>query len=321
MKYFISVISVLFCCSCLFGLELGNIRDTENFSGVDNPADRAAIIRFVSTFEKERPISTTPEDAYPKASGIQDFKPNPASKEIMETLGRHGHVVLKPGVYDFYLQAFCLNAGKYAPKSSGSSYLVAPLKGSQADAVKHLLQNYPKHPEIKQSEAQYLIWAIEVGCKFSDLPDQEQAAAQKILSKEDLQGFNSSLWDILPKPLRVRLFGELANQLPDDVRGVLEVYNEIQNKIAISKYSYEQLEKMAVISGEPPAMEKQTEAGTWFNTGKGYYTRVFEDGFKRARVQVYIPNKSGISDFNPASDIGMPANTSYQRIAVSCAGK
>jgi cell wall-associated NlpC family hydrolase len=309
------------CYGIIYSWDLGTIKDTSAMLGADKIAEKAIIGRFVSAFKKERPISTGIEDAYPKASGIQDFKPQPVSRKVMEELRLNGQTSLNPGVHDFYFQSFCLHAGKHAPKRSGSGYLIAPLKGSQAEAIKHILQNYPRCTEIQQYQAQYLIWAIEVGCKFGDLTAEEQAVALKILSREDLKSLNKSFWDILPKSVRSRLFSELKEQLPNDVRDVLEVYNDIQSKIAESKYSYEQLESIAVQFGDSLlSNEKEVvEWGAWCNTGKGYYMRIFSTGFTRTRVQIYIPKENGNANFNPVDDIGVPANTDLQRLGNGCA--
>ena len=309
-------------CSLTYAWDLGTLTSAADMLGADKVAEKALIGKFVKAFRKDRPISTSIDDAYPKAAGIEDFKPRPVSRKMMEDLRQKGNVSLKPGVYDFYFQSFCLHAGKYAPKSNGMGYAIAPLKGSQAEVIKHILSTYPKHSDIKQWQAQYLIWAIEVGCKYGDLSMEERAVANKILSKDDLKSLGKSFWDVLPKEVRARLFEKLQNQLPEDVRDDLEVYNDIQSKIADSQYTYEQLEQIAVQLGEPPlgGQKNVVDWGTWYDLGKGYYMRVFPSGFTNTRVQIYVPNESGSIAFNPGVDIGAPANTSCQRLGFGNAG-
>lgn len=67
------------------------------------------------------------------------------------------------------------------------------------------------------------------------------------------------------------------------------------------------------------AQKEVTGEGTWSNTGKGYYQRVFASGFKKTRVQVYVPPESGDPDFNPTNDIAAPVNTHEQRLGNGCA--
>jgi len=319
------VLLIIACHGVGFCWDLGAIKDAVSLSGADNLAEKAIIGKFVIAFKKDRPISTSIDDAYPKAPEVksvrvQDDKTYPVSRKMMEDLRRDGHIWLNPGVYDFYLQSFCLHAGKSAPRSDGAGYLIAPLKGSQAQVIKHILQNYPRFAGVTQMQAQYLIWSIEVGCKYGDLPPEEQAVAVKILPKEDLKSLGKSFWDVLPKSVRDRLFSELKEQLPDDVRDVLETYNDIQSKIADSKCTYEELESIAVKLDDTGDQKQVVDLGAWYDPGKGYYLRIFPRGFTQTKVQVYIPKESGDPDFNPADDIGAPAYTNAQRLGFGSAG-
>lgn len=308
-------------CGSAGAWDLSTITDVANLSGVDHVAEKVIIGKFVKAFRKERPISTSIDDAYPRASGIENFRPHPVSRKTMEALRQNGHVLVSPGVHDFYFQSFCLHAGKYSPKTSGTGYLVAPLKGSQSEVVTHILQNYPRFPEVSQHQVQYLLWAIDSGCTFGDLPPESQSVARKILSPEDLKKLGKSFWSVLPRSLRSRLFSEFRSVLPDDLYDTLAMYDNIQHNIAESRYTYQQLERIAVQLGDPPfgSRAEIVEAGTWCDAGKGYYMRVFPSGFSNTRVQIFVPPEGGNIDFNPAEDIGAPGNTGYQRIGNGCA--
>ena len=111
----------------LIGLSTGcsTIKTIDNITGVagkDDVAEDLIIGQFVKDFRKDQPISTRINDAYSAATNIRDYSPYPITKKMMEELKTNGKVLLKSGVYDFYLQGFCLHAGKYAP-TKGSGYL------------------------------------------------------------------------------------------------------------------------------------------------------------------------------------------------------
>jgi len=99
----------------------------------------------------------------------------------------------------------------------------------------------------------------------------------------------------LPQSVREKLFTQLKDKLPDDARETLEVYDRIQQRINRADATYQEIESIAVLFGDVPAggQKDEVEQGSWCDTGKGYFLRVFPSGYTSTRVQVYVPKETG----------------------------
>jgi hypothetical protein len=257
------------------------------------------IEKFLNNFNKNAPISTSIHDAFEHAKDNEDFSPHPVPNSIMEELRLNGKVFLNPGVYDFYLESFCLDAGKYAP-GAGAGYLIAPLKGSRSQLVKRLLENSLQFPEISQRKIQMLLWAIESGAKFRDFSEELKDIAQKLLTKEDLRLLGKSFWDVLPERARDRFLQRTRGKMSDEMYEALSVYNDVKSRIQEAVTTYEELEQIALRSGEAPIPPNviNVPQGAWTYVEDTFYVRVFPESYSRTRVQVYVPGE--IADREPS---------------------
>jgi len=254
--------------------------------------------KFVESIKKGEAVSTSIDDV-PHFEGIEDYSPQPVSDEVMNELAQNGKVTLGPGVYDFYLQSFCLDAGRHGP-SSDSAYLVAPLKGKRSSIVRNILKNSTGQPDIPQHKIQTLIWAISSDIKYGEMSRDLQLIAGHLLAEDDLRSLGKSFLDKIPKPIRDRLLRELKKRLPKEILHILDAADDIKWKIADARTTYEELERIAIRLGKAPIPKdmQKIEVGRWsFVQGSGYYfVRVFPKGYSCSRVQVYVPDKKSIPE-------------------------
>lgn len=248
--------------------------------------------KIAGYFKKEEPISTTIGDARPHLRTITDYPPQPVSREIKKVLAQNGKILLNPGVYDLHLESFCLDAGKHIP-SPESRYLIAPLKGKQSTAIRHILRNSAKHPDISQEKIQALIWAIASGTKYKWLSRDLQLLAERLLPEKELMLMGKSYLDKIPSPIRNRLLTELRSRLPQDILRAIFAYDKIKEKIADARTTYEELERVVVRFGKPPVPDDMPDVkvGEWSLIEEGYFMRVFPEDYRKTRIQVYVPER------------------------------
>ncbi|MGB2762444.1 MAG: hypothetical protein WBC21_02785 [Minisyncoccales bacterium] len=248
---------------------------------------------FLNFIIKDRKILTTSiNDAFPFFRSIEDYPAHPISKEIRDEFKHRGIVSLKPGVYDFYLKSFCLNAGKYGP-SFGSGYLIAPIKGRNSKIIRHILENSIKHSDISQSKIQTLIWAILSNTKYRDFSEDLQIVTDKLLEKDDLRLLGKSFLNKIPEPIRAWFWKKIKKRLPKEIFSIFDSINEIKSKIKDVQATYKELESIAVRFGKPPVPKNmlKIKQGTWSLIKKRCFVRVFPEGYSRTRMQVYIPER------------------------------
>ncbi|MGB0049618.1 MAG: hypothetical protein WBP70_19375, partial [Terriglobales bacterium] len=74
-----------------------------------------------------------------------------------------GAFILKTGMYEAYLQGFSLDANDGGGNRTLAGWVPAPIRGKRGEVVASILKNAELHPEISQSEAQGLLWAVVSG--------------------------------------------------------------------------------------------------------------------------------------------------------------
>lgn len=252
------------------------------------------VNKFVESIKKREPVSTGIDDVFSHFRSIEDYSPQPASDEVMNELAQNGKVTLGPGVYDFYLQSFCLDAGRHGP-SSDSAYLIAPLKGKRSSIVRNILENSVRDSDIPQHKIQTLIWAISSDIKYGEMPRNLQLISDQLLAEDDLRSLGKSFLDKIPKPILDRLLTELKKKLPREILYILDAADNIKWKIADARTTYEELERVAIRLGKAPIPEdmQKIEVGEWSLVhGSGqFFIRVSPEGYSCSMVQIYVPEQ------------------------------
>ena len=240
--------------------------------------------------QRESPLTTTIEDAVTEVPFLDDY--NPKGAMPMSTLPRTpegGFIVEKPGNYIFEAQSYCLKVASYAPapRRRGKGYLYAPQKGPYADIIRNILQRSFAHPEIPQQDIQVFLWAILSRTKISDMSNEMQQTAATLLTPEELFRVNGGVLGLIPEAL----FDEALANLPSQVRQVLEAEAQLREMLTKTQATYEELERIAVLSGDPPPQEGDREVpqGRWSFHPNGFFIRYMPRGYRQIRIELSVP--------------------------------
>ena len=269
-----------------------------------------------SLLEGRPPITTSLEDARWGDASKDGFTPREAPRQLT-TLQRtpNGGFVLQPGYYVFQGQSYCLKAGTHGP-GGGDGYLFAPTKGPAEDAVMTIVRNSVNRPEIPQSRIQQLLWAIIARAKFEDLGTELKATASQLLTPRQLASLNRNALDMVPGPVMERAMASV----PGPVRQVLEAEARLRQMLT-SGASFAEMERIAVLSGNAPLGEgsRAVPSGRWSAHPDGYFVRYIPSGYSSTRVEIWVPQGSPAvgKEYDPATHIAVPGNTSRQRLIQS----
>lgn len=239
--------------------------------------------------EQEPVITTGLEDAvfeYPEMDG---FEPEFFTPLYDMPVNSDGWIFLLPGAYELEARSYCLHAGTYVSDTGGNGYIYAPLKGSRSDIIQAILDRSSEHGEISQHDVQSLIWAILARCKLSDMNDNMQINASILLTPEEIFEINGGALELIPDNMLNDLLGDITGP----VRSVLEAEAGIRNTLTSAESSYEELEDIAIIHGDPPEEynERDIPEGRWSWHPNGYYIRYFPGGYSHTRIELWVPEE------------------------------
>lgn len=238
--------------------------------------------------KQEEPVSTNIKDIRGEAFALDSY--NPAQGKPLSSLkrGPHGGWLLKPGLYSGEVRSYCLHAGTYGP-TRGDGYLYAPLKGKRSSIIRKILHNSADHPDLPQSDVQSLIWALESRTKFSELPQSLQTTASALLSQEDILELNGASLDYITQQYQDKVFGKMT----DTLRPIYEAQNSLRGLLTQANVPFDQLERVAVLSGDPPKDKNSRDipAGRWSLHPGGYFVRYVPSTYSRTTLFVYVPER------------------------------
>ena len=236
---------------------------------------------------KEPPVTTSLADALTEVAFLDNFTP-----ELPLPLGAaprtsEGEYKLRPGAYRYTAQTYCLHAGTHGP-GRGEGYLYAPLQGQRAPIIRNLLRHSVQHPEIHQHDVQLLIWSILARTKPGDMRPELQRAASQLLTPKEIYELNGGALGIIPDEVKEKAFA----QAPESVRKVLEAENRIREMVTRVNATFDQVERVAVLAGEPPVEpgdRTDLPRQRWSYHPEGYFVRFDPHGYPRTNVDVYVP--------------------------------
>lgn len=262
------------------------------------------------------PITTSLPDARWGDSTKDGFTPREARRSMLELQRTpNGGFVLRPGYFTYEAQSYCLKAGTHGP-GGGDGYLYAPPKGPAEDAVMTIVRNSVNRPEIRQSDIQQLLWAIIARAKFEDLSPNLRAIAAQLLTPRQLASLNRSALDIVTGPALSRLIGGV----PAPLRQIAQAEASLRSMLTTGG-SFAEMERIAVLSGNAPMGpgSQNIPSGRWSLHPDGYYVRYLPQSYSRTRVEIWVPQGSPAAgkEFDPATHIAVPGNTSRQRLMQS----
>jgi hypothetical protein len=267
-------------------------------------------------FKKPAPITTAFENVNKEGSKMPDFfKLETAQPLYLLPKSPNGGFILCAGYYEMTNKSYCLHAGTFAP-SQGDGYMYAPTIGSKKDIVIAILKSAEKHPEIDQHSIQILLWAIVAKTKFIDFSTEVKLTAVTLLTKKQLTQLEDGALGFLPNDV----INQAKTKLPESVQTVFEAENSIRGLVASGNYTYQEMEKYAILAGfSPPRTDYPS--GIWTLHPDGYYIRYIPSSYSITKVQIYVPKELivGLNGkslvYDATNDIACPANTGSQRLA------
>lgn len=232
----------------------------------------------------------------------------------------YGWVVLQPGYHQLQTQSYCLKAGTHGP-GGGDGYLYAPPKGPAEDAVMSVVRNSVQHPEIEQHDIQALLWAIVARAKFEDLQSQLKATATRLLTPRQLASLNRSALDVLSGNALTDALGGV----PEPLRQIAQAEAQLRQMLTTPGASFAEMERVAVLTGAAPLGpgSQHVPSGRWSLHPDGYWIRYIPSGYSSTRVEIWVPQGSPAvgKEYDPATHIAVPGNTSRQRLIQSGRGQ
>ncbi len=226
----------------------------------------------------EEAVSTSLDDSLPIESWLNTDGLEPTSD--FEDLSQAGY-------YRYDTRSYCLHAGKHGP-SSGEGYLIGPLKGSQAGLIKTIVNNSHQNRDIPQSDIQRIIWAIEAGTSLSEFSGRQAEALARLSSSRDLAQYELDVQTNSGK-----LAGFARSLLPREIQETLDFYENFSSLLTDATASFEEIEKLAVLSGvvEPGPGSKNVGKGNWAKIGKNLFLRSFPQSYSKTTVELLRLNQ------------------------------
>ncbi|WP_281324033.1 hypothetical protein [Flavobacterium sp. IMCC34518] len=276
----------------------------------------ASTLGIEKLFKKPAAITTSFEDVKKEDSKMPNFfKLGDVQPLYLLPKAHDGGFILCAGYFEMTNKSYCLHAGTFAP-SSGDGYMYAQTNGSKKEIVSAILKSAEKHPEINQHDIQVLLWAIIAKTKFINFNTEIKLTAVKLLTKKQLSQLEDGALGFLPD----EIINETKSKLPESIQTIFEAENNIRGLITSGSYSYQEIEKYAIIAG---IAQPRTDypSGIWTLHPDGYFICYIPSGYSVTKVQIYVPKELivGLNGkpliYDATNDIACPANTGSQRLA------
>nr|WP_315158066.1 hypothetical protein [uncultured Flavobacterium sp.] len=306
----------LICFALLFQMLCSNTASAQFGISTDLLKLGSSTLGLDKLFKKPAAITTSFENVNKDGSKMPDFfKLEAAQPLYLLPKAPTGGFILCAGYYEMTNKSYCLHAGTFAP-SKGDGYMYAPTNGSKKEIVTSILKSAENHPEIDQHKIQILLWAIIAKTKFIDFSTEVKLTAVTLLTKKQLTQLEDGALGFLPNDV----INQAKAKLPESVQTVFEAENNIRGLITSGNYTYQEMEKYAILAGMAPP-RTDYPSGIWTLHPDGYYIRYIPSGYSITKVQIYVP-KELITSLNgknliydATNDIACPANTGSQRLA------
>lgn len=235
----------------------------------------------------ESPITAKLEDAYPTVAQPPGGSFNPSSANLQEfykALKRGALTISLPaGDYSIPVHVFCMKASAHAPGST-ETFLLAPLKGKQANAIAALNSRFVS-ANIDRNTIQSLSWAIQAGTKYEELTAQQRTIVDRLIPEFKGQ-LSQSFWEKVEST-----WGKVSGTVPgvpslDSVLGKMGPTGELlrtykQARAAIQQHgdNYSALERAILLPGKAPSGgDSRYPRGIWSKISDRIYARLLPTG-------------------------------------------
>jgi hypothetical protein len=313
MKPHRSIAIVFLAVALLASLALGLVW-AQKIPGLGRVKQKLEKFSLDSLLKGEPPISTSLKDAVTEVPFLDDFNPpEPAPMNVLPRAENNDFMLVRTGVFRFTAASYCLGAGTYAP-SKGAGYLYAPLKGTRAEIIRHILENSVVRRDVAQRDIQSLVWAILARTKLTKMARPLQLAASKLLSPAEVAALSGASLDAVSDAVLEKAMEDA--RLAGPVREVLRAESRIRSLATQADASYEDLERAAVLTGTPLPGEGSREVpnGRWSFHPAGYFIRYFPHGYSRTDIEINVPRPFKV-ERDAAGRIAALADDNGSRIA------
>lgn len=222
-----------------------------------------------------------------------------------------GSFILKPGMYEAYVQSYALDTGD-TNITKAAGYYPAPIKGIKAKIVAAFLKQIELHPDVAQAEAQALLFTIVQGVDLEKMPPNIQQTAVRVLPKDivtQMQGATQA------KQIEQNLMNILNQRMAKDPKAQQQMaqWNKLQ----------QQQQANPTFNVDAAAAEPVLR-GTWAQMPGGFYVRYLPDGYMKTRLQLMVPD-AAVSDadtkttltFDPTQFLAVLGGAPAERIGIS----
>jgi YD repeat-containing protein len=304
--------ALLVSASLMAFLAVGLLR-AQKIPGLGTVKKKLDTFSLKRLLEAEPPISTSLDDAVTEVPFLDDFNPpEPSPMTLLPRAANGNFILVRPGIFAFTAASYCLQAGTYAP-AKGEGYIYAPLKGKRAEIVGHILENSVSRLDVPQKEIQYLLWAIVARTKFTKMTRPTQLVAAKLLTPAEIAALSGASLDAVPDAVLEKAMAEA--RLPAALRDVLRAESRIRDMMTRADTSYADLEKVAVLAGNPLPGERSRDvaSGRWSFHPGGYFIRYYPRGYSQTDIQINVPGPFNV-ERDPAGRIAAISDDGGSRI-------
>lgn len=288
-----------------------------SFAQIGGLGDKLLKKDPLAVLTKKAPITTSLSDVNFEGEKDPDFgKDSVYSSMLNLERSSNGGFILKAGFYNYQAQSYCLKAGTHGP-GRGDGYMYAPPKGPMDDIVMAIVRNSVNKPDLNQQNIQMLLWSIIARAKFDDLQNNIKVVATQLLTPKQIVKLNGGALGLVPDAATQKAM----DAAPSGLRTVLQAEANLRRMLTTPGTSFAEMEAVAVLSGVPPLGEgsRNVPSGRWSLHPDGYYVRYLPSGYSSTRIEIWVPQGSPAvgREFDPASHIAVPGNTSRQRLIQS----
>lgn len=260
-----------------FALQLCQAQATGNAAGVaglDNLDPKASAL--TTSYADAIRLDTLPPSIDPKS-----FSPLMSLERADD-----GSFLLKPGIYEAFVQSYTLDANDTNGQKAGG-YFPAPIKGRKASIIAAALKNIELHPDVPQGDVQALLLAIVSGIDADRMPAPVQQTAARVLPKDvlsQLQGQSQA------KTAEHKILGYLDKRLAKN-KGAQQTLSQVDNAETTVQQNVQDLSAPASFK-DAAAGVAPVARGTWAQMPGGFYVRYLPEGFVKTRLQVMVPDSA-----------------------------
>ncbi len=258
----------------------------------------------------QSPLTTSMHDAPMPLRCLDTFQPSVYQPLRAGDRPSGGAWRLAPGLYEITVHSFCGRHASYAPHKA-LGYLPAPYKGRIAGIVQSLVRRYTEREEVEWSDAQALVWGLLSRVKPSALKGRARAAAERLLTPQEIRELDGVGVDAL----RDEVVRRLLPQVREALRPLIELENRVRRYLTEGTRSYQELEQL-VMRPLDPNDKILVEPKHWYwHPRGGCFVRYEPNGFSRVRLRLWVPQPIAV-EYDSRGRIVSMARAGVWRIRV-----